>query len=95
AQAAVAHQPHHLALRVGNRGGAGPTHPPNKPPPGGVYFSKRPLYPQKPATPHAAGHADFVEKHAVFLQGFLYVSYKQITQPTKSNIFIYPWAPYQ
>ncbi|MGS6378075.1 hypothetical protein ACVGXN_10005, partial [Enterobacter hormaechei] len=83
--AAVAHQPHHLALRVGNRGGAGDrlglTHIPAQ----GVNFYKRTVRPDKAPTPNPAGHGDIAQKKNDFTKGFLYVVVKTEKNKKKKN----------
>ncbi|WP_447286203.1 hypothetical protein, partial [Enterobacter hormaechei] len=60
------------ALRVGNRGGAGPRPPPTKLPRQGVNFYHMYQNPEKAATPPAAGHGVLSHHHAVCRHGFFY-----------------------
>jgi len=68
AQAAVAHQPHHLALRVGNRGADRHRQPHTNRPRQRMNVHQRAVSAEQTAAPQAAGNGDIPHQQAVVRQ---------------------------
>ena len=67
-QTTVAHQPHHLALRVGNRGADGHRQPHTDGARQRVNVAQRRDRPEQPAAPDAAGNGDIAYQQPVLRQ---------------------------